>query len=210
MALIEELKWRHAVKAYDPTRKVSDEDIDKILEATRLTPTSSGLQPFRMVVVKDQVLKERIAEGTFNPDCARDCSHILVFASWDNYTAERIDSMYDYTTDERGLPRGRFNSYTTMLKNVYLNAPEEKNFEHIARQAYIGLGLALAQAAELHIDSTPIEGFRPELVDEVLELKKHGLRSVLLMYVGYADAEKDWMAPMKKVRVPADEFVIRF
>lgn len=207
MSLLENLEWRHAVKAYDASKKVSDEDIRKIVEAARLAPTSSGLQPFRVVVVKDQAVKNSLVEGALNPECARDCSHIIVFAAWDNYTEERIDQMYDFTTDERGLPRGRFGSYTALLKRTYLNAPQEKNFEHIARQVYIGLGLALAQAAELRVDSTPIEGFKPEIVDEVLGLKKEGLRSVLLMYVGYADKEKDWLAPMKKVRIPYDDFV---
>ncbi|KVV14743.1 nitroreductase family protein [Flavobacterium sp. TMP13] len=210
MALLEDLNWRHAVKAYDSTKKVSTENIDKIIEAARLAPTSSGLQPFNLIVVENQELKEKLVKGALNPECMRDCSHVVIFAAWDRYTAERIDKVYDHTTDERGLERGRFGSYTDMLKKIYLEQPGEENFAHIARQTYIALGLALAQAAELKIDSTPVEGFDTNVVDEILELKKLGLKSVSLMYVGYADTPNDWIAPMKKVRTPREEFLIEF
>lgn len=210
MPLIQDLNWRHAVKAYDATKKVSEENIDKIIEAARLAPTSSGLQPFKLIVVKDQAIKDQLAAGALNPECMRDCSHVLIFAAWDRYTAERIDTIYDFTTDERELPRGRFESYTNKLKDIYLNQPAELNFAHTARQTYIALGFALAQAAELKVDTTPAEGFSNEVVDKVLNLEKYGLKSVSLMYVGYADAEKDWIAPMKKVRVPKEEFTMEF
>lgn len=210
MSLIEDLNWRYAVKAYNPTKKVSEDNIDKIVEAARLAPTSSGLQPFRILVVRDQDIKEKLVKGALNPDCMRDCSHVIIFAAWDRYTAERIDKVYDFTTDERGLPRGRFEGYTDKLKSIYLEQPAALNFAHAARQSYIALGLALAQAAELKIDSTPAEGFNNEVVDEILNLKKYGLKSVSLMYVGYADPENDWVAPMKKVRIPKEEFVLEF
>lgn len=210
MSLIEDLNWRHAVKAYDPTKKVSEEDIDKIIEAARLAPTSSGLQPFQLIVVSDQAIKEQLVPGSLNPECMRNCSHVLVFAAWDRYTADRIDEIYDLTTDLRGLPRGRFSSYTDKIKDIYLNESAEENHAHIARQTYIALGMALAQAAELRIDSTPIEGFDNTVVDEVLDLKSKGLKSVSLLYVGYADAEKDWLKTMAKVRQPNEKFVVKY
>lgn len=208
MTLIENLQWRHATKAYDPTKIVSKEDIDKIVEAARLAPTSSGLQPFRIIVVESQEVREKLIPGALNPECMRDCSHVLVFAAWDKYTDERIDSIYNRTTDERNLPEGRFNSYTDMIKKLYASQSEQEHFIHTAKQTYIGLGLSLAQAAELRIDTTPAEGFNNEVVDEVLDLASLGLKSVTLMYVGYRDAEKDWLAPMKKVRNPMEDFAI--
>lgn len=208
MALIEDLQWRHATKAYDPTKKVSKENIEKIVEAARLAPTSSGLQPFRIIVVESQEVRERLVAGALNPECMRDCSHLLVFAAWDKYTEERIDTIYNRTTEERELPEGRFNSYTDMIKKLYASQTEEQHFVHTAKQSYIGLGLALAQAAELRVDTTPAEGFNNQIVDEVLDLASLGLKSVSLMYVGYRDAEKDWLAPMKKVRNPMEEFAI--
>lgn len=210
MSLIDNLNWRHAVKAYDPSKKVSEEHIAQIVEAARLAPTSSGLQPFKVIVVRDAEIKEKLSKGALNPECMRDASHVIIFAAWDRYTEERIDKVYDFTTEERGLPKGRFVSYTDKLKSIYLPQPAELNFTHTARQTYIALGLALAQAAELKIDTTPVEGFNNEWVDEVLDLKKHGLKSVSLMYVGYADQEKDWVGSMKKVRIPKEEFVMEF
>ncbi|MGQ2106935.1 nitroreductase family protein [Ornithobacterium rhinotracheale] len=210
MSLIEDLQWRHAVKAYKPNEKVSEDKITKIVEAARLAPTSSGLQPFRVLVVRNQEIKNKLAENALNPDCMRECSHVIIFAAWDRYTEERIDKVYDFTTDERGLPRGRFGSYTDKLKTIYLNEAPESNFAHTARQTYIALGLALAQAAELKVDTTPVEGFDNKRVDEILNLKTKGLRSVSLMYVGVADPQRDWLGTMKKVRIPREEFFINF
>lgn len=210
MALIDDLNWRHATKAYDPTQKVSKENIDRIVEAARLAPTSSGLQPFRIAVVTDDAVKDQLAEGAFNPECMREASHVLVFAAWDEYTNERIDAIYDKTTDERDLPRGRFSRYTDMIKELYAGQSADDHFTHASKQAYIAFGLALAQAAELKVDSTPAEGFDNGVVDRVLNLREQGLRSVLVMYVGYRDAERDWLAPMKKVRNATEDFVINY
>lgn len=209
MSLIEDLHWRHAVKAYDPTKKLSQKDLTSILEAARLAPTSSGLQPFRVIVVENQQLKEEMAKGAFNPEVMRDCSQVLVFAAWDQYSDQKIDKVYDHHTDVRDLPRGRFGSYTDQIKQLYNGQTAEEHFAHTARQSYIALGLAMAQAAELKIDSTPAEGFNNDLIDEILGLKALGLKSVTLLYLGYRDAEKDYLSHMKKVRIPMEEFIIR-
>jgi nitroreductase len=210
MALLEDLNWRYSVKKYDPTQRVSDEDLSKILEAIRLSPTSSGLQQFRVIVITNQEMKEKLVPIAYNQQIVAECSHLLVFAAWDKYTAERIDNAYDYITEVRGLPQGRFNSYTERLKAAYLSQPEEQNFIHTARQAYIGLGLAVAEAAELKVDSTPVEGFDNKALDEFLNLGELGLRSVLLLPLGYRDEENDWLLKLKKVRIPKEEFVIEY
>ncbi|MEJ5051712.1 NAD(P)H-dependent oxidoreductase [Chryseobacterium culicis] len=209
MSLIENLNWRHAVKAYDPNKKISQEDLTTILESARLAPTSSGLQPFRIIVVENQELKEKMVAGALNPEVMRDSSHVLVFAAWDSYSNEKIDKVYDYHTDVRDLPRGRFGSYTDKIKEMYGAQTPEEHFAHTARQTYIALGIALAQAAELKIDSTPAEGFSNAVVDEVLGLKELGLKSVSLLYLGYRDEANDWLSSMKKVRIPMDEFIIK-
>lgn len=206
MALLDDLKWRHAVKAYDPNKKLDKAVVEQIVEAARLAPTSSGLQQFRLIVVGNQELKEKMVAGALNPDCMRECSHVIVFAAWDEYTPERIDAIYDKTTDERGLVRGRFKRYTDMLKENFGKMSKEEQFQHAANQSFIALGLALAQVAELKVDSTPIGGFDPKLVDELLGLPAKGLRSVSLLYLGYADDERDWLGKMKKVRNSMEEF----
>ena len=208
MALLDNLKWRYATKAYDSTKKVDQQDVDKIIEAARLAPTSSGLEQFRIIVINDQKLKEKIVPIAMDQKNIAQCSHLLVFAAWDKYTEERIDDIYNYITDERGLPRGRFGSYTAKLKALYLPQTAEENFAHTARQAYIGLGMALAQAAELKVDSTPMEGFDNDALDELLGLRSKGLRSVVIMPIGYRDTTNDWLVKMKKVRIPKEDFVI--
>lgn len=208
--LLENLNWRYATKKYDSAKKVAEEDVEKIVEAARMSPTSSGLQQFRVIVITDQELKKKIVPIAMGQEIIADCSHLLVFAAWDRYTEERIDRVYNFSTDERGLPRGRFGSYTDRLKAMYLPQSAEENFVHTARQVYIGFGLAIAQAAELKVDSTPIEGFVPNELDELLSLKEKGLRSVTLLPLGYRDAESDWLVNMKKVRIPKEEFVLKF
>lgn len=210
MTLLESLQWRYATKKYDPTKKVAQEDIDKIVEAARMAPTSSGMQQFRVLVITNQELKNKIVPIAWDQQIVADCSHLLVFAAWDRYTEERIDKVYDFTTDERGLPRGRFSSYTDRLKARYLSQTAEENFIHTSRQSYIGLGFSMVQAAALQVDSTPIEGFRNEELDALLDLKSLGLRSVTMLPLGYRDASEDWLAGMKKVRIPKEEFVIEY
>ncbi|MGY3052245.1 nitroreductase/dihydropteridine reductase [Pedobacter sp. UYEF25] len=210
MSLIESLKWRYAVKAYNPTKKVSEADVASIVEAARLAPTSSGLQQYRVLVVSNQEIKEKLSPSVLNPEVMRDCSHVLVFAAWDRYTEDRIDAIYDRTTDERDLPRGRFTSYTDKIKGIYLKESAAENFIHTARQSYIGFAMAIAEAAELKVDTTPAEGFDNNLVDELLDLKSKGLKSVTLLYLGYRDGENDWLSTMKKVRNPTEDFVIEY
>ncbi len=209
MSLIENLNWRYATKKYNPDKKVNEENLNKIIEAARLAPTSSGLQPFRVLVVSNPELRKKLSENALNPEVMVECSHVLVFAAWDNYTNARIDAMYDRTTEERGLPQGRFSSYTDKIKEIYGNQTAEENFAHAARQCYIALGMALAQAAELKIDSTPAEGFDNALTDKILGLQEKGLKSVVLMYIGYRH-EDDYLAPMKKVRNPMEDFKIEY
>ncbi len=210
MALLSDLKWRYATKKYDAGKKVSQEDLDNILEAARLAPTSSGLQQFRVIVITNQELKEKIVPIGWGQQAIAECSHLLVFAAWDRYTEERIDNMYNYITDERGLPRGRFGSYTDQLKSTYLSQSADENFAHTSRQAYIGLGIAMAQAAELKIDSTPMEGFSNIELDKLLNLTSYGLKSVTLLALGYRDADGDWLVGMKKVREGKEKFIIEY
>lgn len=210
MALLDDLQWRYATKKYDPTKRVSEEHVEKIVEAARLAPTSSGLQPFRVIIITDPELKEKLVPIAWGQQIVADASHVLVFAAWDRYTEERIDKVYDHTTDERGLPRGRFGSYTDKLKAMYLSQEATVNFAHTARQAYIALGLSIAQAAELKVDATPMEGFSGAELDALLDLPSKGLKSVLMLPLGYRDEENDWLRPMKKVRSTREDFVMEY
>lgn len=206
MGLLESSAWRYATKKFDPSKKLTQEQVDKIIEAVKLAPTSSGLQPFKLLVITDQKIKEQLVPISMGQQQVADCSHLLVFAAWDNYTAERIDNMYKIICETRGQAPDTYKSYTDRLKANYLNKPAEENFVHTARQAYIAFAYAIAMAAELKIDATPMEGFINEEVDKLLGLNEQGLKSVLLLPLGY-HAEDDWLLNLKKARRPISDLV---
>ena len=205
--LISKLEWRYATKKMDASRSVAQDKVDRILEAVRLTASSSGLQPYEVIVVTNPDLRAQIVPHAWNQAQITDCSHLLVFAAWDNYTAERINRMFDLVNDERGFRNEGWEAYRQKLLAAYVPRDAETNYQHAARQAYIGLGTALIAAAEEGVDSTPMEGFDPEKVDEILGLRARGLRSVILLPLGYRATEGDWLVNLKKVRRRRDEFV---
>ncbi|PZP33835.1 MAG: NAD(P)H-dependent oxidoreductase [Roseateles depolymerans] len=205
--LIDKLKWRYATKKMNPALPVPQDKVDRILEAVRLTATSSGLQPYEVLVVNDPALRARIREHAWNQAQITEASHLLVFAAWDNYTAERINAMFDLTNEERGFKNEGWEAYRQKLLATYPQRSAEENYQHAARQAYIGLGTALIAAAEEQVDATPMEGFDPAEIDEILGLKARGLRSVLLLPLGYRQVEGDWLVNLKKVRRAKDQFV---
>lgn len=208
MALLDTLEWRYATKKYDPTKKVAQEDLDKILEAARMAPSSSGLQQFRVIVITNQELKEKIVPVAWGQQIVADSSHLLVFAGWDRYTDERIDKTFDKMNTLRGLPLDSTDEYKNRLKGQLASFTEEQQAAHAAKQAYIAFGLAIAQAAELGVDATPMEGFSNAELDELLGLDKLGLKSAVMLPLGYRMEEQDWLLKLKKFRIPKEEFLI--
>lgn len=205
--LLEKLNWRYATKKMDPTKRVPEEAVDRIVEAARLAPTSSGLQPFEVIVVKNPELRAKMVDVAWNQQQITDGSHVLVFAAWDNYTKARIDRSFDLVNDERGFVNEGWENYRKFISGVLLERDAQTNFEHAARQAYIGFGLSVAQAAFEGVDATPMEGFVPEKVDALLGLTERGLRAVTILPLGYRQEEGDWLVNLKKVRRPKEEFV---
>jgi nitroreductase len=204
--LNDHLNWRYATKKMDPSKVVPQDKVDAIIEAIRMSPTSSGTQPFELLVVTNPDIRSKIAEAAGRQAQITDGSHLLVFAVWDNYTAERIDNVIDLNVAARGdLPM--LHAYYDNLKSNYLPREAEVNYAHTARQAYIALGIALVAAAEQEVDSTPMEGFDPDAVDKILGLKTRGLRSGVLLPLGYRDEGSDWLLPMGKVRKSRDTIV---
>lgn len=205
--LQQKLAWRYATKKMNPNKTVSQDKVERILEAARLAPTSSGLQPYEIIMVSSASVLEQIKPIAFNQSQITDCSHLLVFAAWDNYTAERINMMFDLTNAQRGGTNEGWENYRQMLLASYPARNAQTNFEHAARQAYIGLGAALIAAAFEEVDSTPMEGFDPSALDQLLGLDQRGLRSVAIMPLGYRDEDADWLVHLKKVRRPRAQFV---
>ena len=206
--LIQKLQWRYAAKKFNPSKAVPQEKVDRILEATRLAASSSGLQPYDVIVVTNKDVRAKIQPIAWNQAQITDGSHLLVFAAWDNYTAERINMMFDLVNAQRGTTNEGWENYRKMLLSTYPQRDAEVNFNHAARQAYIGLGTALIAAAEEKVDSTPMEGFDPIALDEILGLKARGLRSVAILPLGYRADEGDWLVNLKKVRRAREDFVI--
>ncbi len=207
MSVIDKLKWRYATKKMNPTKAVSQDKLERILEAARLAPTSSGLQPYEIYVVSSPEVRAKIKPIAWNQSPITDGSHLLVFAAWDNYTAERINWMFDYTNDVRGFKNEGWENYRQMLLKNYPSRDPEVNFQHAARQAYIGLSAAMIAAAEEEVDSCPMEGFDGKALDEILGLGTKGLRSVAILPLGYRQEEGDWLAKLTKVRRPTELFV---
>ncbi|WP_339704610.1 nitroreductase family protein [uncultured Kriegella sp.] len=206
MELLDKLNWRYAAKAMNG-EKVAQDKVDRIIEAARLAPTSSGLQPFEIMVVTNEEVKKKIKPVAWNQSVITDCSHLLIFAAWDTYTAERINTMFDLTNDIRGFKNEGWENYRQMLLDTYPQRDAETNFNHAAKQAYIAFSQAIAAAAFEGVDATPLEGFDPAAVDEILGLREKGLRSAVLLPLGYRKEEADWLVNLVKVRKSTEDLV---
>jgi nitroreductase len=206
MNLNEALNWRYAVKKYSD-KIVTKEKLDQILEAINLSASSVGIQPYRLVVVEDKEIQARLGEGSFNSQI-KEASHLLVFAAFENITQEHISAYIDRVIAVRKVPAESMDYFKQVLENNLLSRSTEENFNWSARQAYIALGTALIAAAVAEVDATPMEGFDAGRFDEILGLKEKGLKSVVVLSIGYRDEEKDEFSKMKKVRLPIDEFVL--
>jgi nitroreductase len=209
MSLIDTLNWRYACKNMDAQKPVEEEKVERILEAIRLTATSSGLQQYELLVITNKEIQAKLQAIAWNQSQVTAASHVLVFAAWDNYTEERINIMFDLTNEIRGFKNDGWEAYRQMLLSTYPNRDAEANYQHAARQAYVALGTALIAAAMEGVDSTPMEGFDPAAADEILGLRELGLRSVVLLPLGYRKEEGDWLVNLKKVRRPLEDFVTR-
>ncbi|WP_163397282.1 nitroreductase family protein [Flavobacterium fluviatile] len=207
MNLIENLKWRYAVKAYSNI-KVAEEKVDQILEAINLSASSCGLQSYRVFVVSNPEIQNKLGADSFNGQI-RSCSHLLVFAAFTDMTSTYIDDYIAMTENQRGLDAGALSGFRNGLHSYFGAIDTEQKALWATKQAYIALGTALIAAAELKVDATPIEGFSTSVIDEVLGLKEKGLHSAVILALGYRDSEKDYMAAMKKVRLPVKEMVTK-
>lgn len=206
MALLDDLKWRYATKKMNG-QIVPQEKLDYILEAARLAPSSSGLQQYKIIVISDKALLEKIKGIAYNQSPVIDCSHLLVWVAWDEYNDERVTKVFNDMMDERNLPHSTMDTYKKILLNLYEPAGQEWQAHHAAKQSYISFAMAIAAAAEQKVDATPMEGFDAEKLDELLKLKDSGYKSTVILPLGYREEENDWLVNMKKVRIPREKFI---
>ncbi|WDF45298.1 nitroreductase family protein [Chryseobacterium sp. KACC 21268] len=204
MELIKNLKWRYAVKKYSD-EQVSEDKVNQIIEAINLTASSCGIQPYRLFVITNHEVRKRLGEGSFNAQILAS-SHLLVFAGFNEITNDYIRNYVEMTEQQRNLENGALNELKDMLIDYFSIQTPEQNVIWSDKQAYIALGTALIAAAELKVDATPMEGFDPNLFDEVLGLSEQGLHASIILSLGYRDETNDFLAAMPKSRLPINEF----
>lgn len=206
MQLNDHLNWRYATKKMNGDT-VPQEKLDYILEAARLAPSSSGLQPYEILVISNKELLEQLKPHSHNQAQITDCSHLLVWASWDSYSFEKIESVFNQQLAERGLPLDKMDDYKSTLWGMYEPLGTDWHAIHTAKQAYISFAMAIAAAAEQRVDATPMEGFVPAEYDRILGLTEKGLKSAVILPIGYRSESEDWYLNLKKVRKAKEELV---
>jgi nitroreductase len=208
MSTLNNLKWRYATKRMNG-QKVPAEKLDNILEAIQLAPSSYGLQPFSVIVVEDPEIRAKIAPAIYNQPVITEGSHVLVFAAWKGYSIENVEKYLNHIASLRGIPVESLEGMQNMITGTISGKTPEQLLNWNMRQAYIALGFGLVAAAHEQVDATPMEGFDPDALDAALGLAEKGLRSTVILTLGYRDAENDYLNGAAKVRRNKEELFVR-
>lgn len=207
MNLKEIMNWRYAVKKFEKNKKVNHKTLNKILEITNLSATSYGLQPYMMVIVKNQELKEKLVSVSYGQTNVSDSSHLVIFAARTEINENYIDNFVKLTVQARNSDNEKLTGFRNMLVQSFATKSEDEIFSWASKQAYLALGTFLVACANEKIDSCPIGGFIPEGYDKILNLEKYKLRSVVVAAIGYRDKDDKYQY-FKKVRKPLNEIII--
>ena len=199
--------WRYATKKFDATKKISTEDLETLKEAIQLSTSSYGLQPYKVFIIENPELRAKIQPFAWGQSQIVDASQLLVFANITNFGETEIDQYIANMADTRGISVESVKGYADFMKMKITALPEEQRNTWTSKQTYLALANLMNAAAELKIDVTPMEGFEPENVNEVLGLKELGLNASLLATIGYRH-EEDATQHYKKVRKPKNELFI--
>jgi nitroreductase len=199
--------WRYATKKFDSSKKISAEDLKTLKEAIRISPSSYGLQPYKVIIVENPELRAKLQPAAWGQTQIVDASHLFIFANITNFGDAEIDSALNNFTAVRELPSDALNGYGDFIKSKIATLPVEARNTWTSKQTYLALGNLLNAAAELKIDVTPMEGFEPALVNEILGLDKLGLNASLIATAGYRH-EEDATQHYKKVRKSNEELFI--
>ncbi|MFT5983559.1 MAG: nitroreductase/dihydropteridine reductase [Ulvibacter sp.] len=205
--IIEKLKWRYATKKFDASKKLSEAKLNILIESFNLTATSYGLQPIKMVVIGNADLKQKLVPITMNQEQVNNASHVLVICTETEMDAEFIKDNFKLVEETRKTARAILDPFETFIVAEFSAKSKTSVDTWMAKQAYLALGNLLTVCALEDIDSCPIEGFEPEKYDELLKLNDLGLKSVLVLAVGYR-AEDDLFSGLEKVRRGVDEVII--
>lgn len=204
---LENQNWRYATKKFDATKKVSDGDLKTLKEAIRLSASSYGLQPYKVIIVETSELRAKLQPVAWGQSQIVDASHLVVFANITNFGDNEIDVAIQNLTSTRGLPADALKGYGDFIKSKISTLPEEKRNTWTAKQTYIALGNLLNAAAELRIDVTPMEGFEPSQFNEILGLDAMNLNAAVVATIGYRH-ESDDTQHYLKVRKSNEELFL--
>lgn len=204
---IKNANWRYATKKFDTSKKVSKEDLETLKEAIRLSVSSYGLQPYKVLIVDNPELRAKLQPAAWGQSQIVDASQLLIFANITDFGDAQIDTYIKNLTETRGISVEAVQGYADFMKSKITSLPVEKRNIWTSKQTYLALGNLLNAAAELHIDVTPMEGFEPEQVNEILGLDKLGLNTSLIATVGYRH-EEDTTQHYAKVRKSNEELFI--
>ena len=209
MDLLSKLNTRYATKVFDPTKKISEADMEKLLEAIRLSASSYGLQPYKVLVIKNPEIRAELRKVAWNQPQITDASALLVFAAKFETNADTVDDFIDLVAQTRNMPKDALSTYSEMMKGSLQGMSQEQIETWVSKQAYIALGFGLVAAAVLGIDACPMEGFSEPDFDNILDINKLGLKSKVVMAVGYRSPE-DHYAGLAKVRQKSEDLFIKF
>jgi nitroreductase len=207
MKLLDALEWRYAVKKMNGT-KIPAEKLNQILAATRLAPSAFGLTPYTIIVVEDEETRKKLQPAFYNQSQVVDGSAVIVFAAWNNVTEKEVAEYMQDIAEQRGVAVETLNDFAGYINGSLKNLNADQARIWADKQAYIALGFGLVAAAAEQVDATPMEGFVPDAVDEVLGLKALGLHSTVALTLGYRDAANDYLVNAKKVRRDHKKLVI--
>lgn len=204
---ITDANWRYATKKFDTTKKVSSNDLATLKEAIRLTSSSYGLQPYKVIIVENPETRALLQPVSWGQTQIVEASHLLVFANITNFGEEGINAYFENLISTRGIPMEAVQGYADFMKSNITSLSEEARNTWTSKQTYLALGNLLNAAAELKIDVTPMEGFVPAQYNEILGLDKLGLNATLVATIGYRH-EEDATQHFAKVRKSNEELFI--
>jgi len=208
MSLLDSLKWRYAVKRMNGN-KIPEATMNTILEATKLAPSSFGLTPYNIIVIEDEETRKKLQPHFYNQPQVGESSALVIFATWNSITEKEVAEYMQEIAEERGVPVESLNDFASYINGSIKNLTAEQLQIWAAKQTYIALGFTMVAAATEEIDATPMEGFKPDAVDEALGLKELGLHSAVAVTLGYRDAANDYLSGAKKVRRASEKLIIR-
>lgn len=207
MSLVEKLEWRSAIKQFDNSKKVSTEQLNELLKAVQLSPSSGGLQPYRIIIVKDAETRSKLLPHAYNQAQIVDSTAVIIFAAETHVDADLVKEYIDLIANIRNTDRRTLEGFEQVLNGGIAMRPEADNITWAQKQAYLALGVLLTAAADLQIDACPMEGFDPAGFDSVLGLKQKGLTTSVIAAIGYR-ADTDVFSKLAKVRKPDDKLFI--